>query len=76
MVSDELDRLTGTFSADRLFCDALAETHGDSLARLLVYRRWAAAFATSIQEDLHGAVRFHFPKLTIEDAGFFILEMC
>jgi hypothetical protein len=75
MLSDELDRLTGTFSADRLFCDALAETHGDSLARLLVYRRWAAAFATSIQEDLHGAVRFHFPELTIEDAGFWTIAL-
>jgi len=70
MLSDGLDRLTGTFSADRQFCDALATTHGDGLGRLLVYRRWAAAFATTMQEDLLGAVKAHFPEGTTHDAGF------
>jgi hypothetical protein len=75
VVTDELDRLTGTFSADRRFCDALASTHGDGLARLLVYRRWAAAFATTLQEDLHSAVKIHFPESTLHDAGFWTVTL-
>lgn len=70
-----LDRLTGTFSRDQEFCQALATANGPEVARILVYVRWANHYIPPIQVELEGLVSHHFASDHRTDAGFWTLAL-
>jgi len=59
--SEGLDSLTKTFTADRSFCDGLAETQGAwHIAKMLLFARWTSKYLNPIQDELCGMVEQHF----------------
>ena len=48
---ESLDRLLGTFTRDKEFCESLINNNAVEVARLLVYVRWAQLYFIPIQEE-------------------------
>jgi hypothetical protein len=69
--SENLEELTGTFSADRAFCDHLfSSENAENAARILVFYKWARLFLPHFQEGLLNIAPKHFPPTDIKTAEF------
>jgi len=69
--SDDIDRLTGTFRADRRFCDSLfVSENAENFAEILVYYIWAHVFLPHFQKGILQFVPLHFQRDSHERARF------
>ena len=67
--SDALDDLTKTFARDRDYCDALmSSSNRDSVAKILVYYKWARHYLPHIQTGLVSIAEKRFPESCRENA--------
>jgi hypothetical protein len=62
-ISDNLDRETTTFSADRVFCDRLfGSRNAEPAAELLAYYAWARVFIPHFQQGFFELARLRFDQ--------------
>lgn len=67
--SDALDDLTKTFTRDREYCDALmTSSNRDSVAKILVYYKWARHYVPHIQTGLLSIAEKRFSESSRETA--------
>lgn len=60
-LSDGVDRITRTFTADREYCDQLLQSsHAPEVAKLFVYSKWVHTYFNQFQEALCHMVDQHF----------------
>ena len=71
--AQSLNHMTGNFTKDREFCEALALKQAWNVARLFVYLRCAQYYIPAIQEELYAMANRRFSATHAANAKFWIL---